>query len=84
MGREEIEIIGPAIAQLQREGIRAIGPLPADTMFHKSARKTYDVAICMYHDQALIPAKSLAFDKAVNVHTGLAFHTHFPRSWHCL
>ena len=54
-------------------GIDAIGPLPADTMFHKSARETYDVALCMYHDQALIPAKMLGFDDAVNVTLGLPF-----------
>ncbi|MCP4933637.1 MAG: 4-hydroxythreonine-4-phosphate dehydrogenase, partial [bacterium] len=51
----------------------ALGPLPADTMFHERARKTYDVAICMYHDQALIPAKTLGFDDAVNVTLGLPF-----------
>jgi len=73
MGREEIEIIAPAVEILQNEGIRAIGPLPADTMFHESARKAYDVAICMYHDQALIPAKALGFDDAVNVTLGLPF-----------
>ncbi len=59
MGREEVDIIQPAIQRLRAEGIDAIGPLPADTMFHDDARKRYDVAICMYHDQALIPAKAL-------------------------
>ena len=56
-----------------REGIEVRGPLPADTMFHDAARKTYDCAICMYHDQALIPIKTLAFDDAVNVTLGLPF-----------
>ncbi len=73
MGREEIEIIVPAIEQLRAEGLAVEGPLPADTMFHASARQNYDVAICMYHDQALIPAKTLAFDDAVNVTLGLPF-----------
>ena len=73
MGSEDEAIIAPAIAALRAEGIDAIGPLPADTMFHKRARATYDVAICMYHDQALIPAKTLAFDEAVNATLGLPF-----------
>lgn len=73
MGREEIDMIAPVIADLQAEGIDAFGPLPADTMFHARARATYDVAICMYHDQALIPAKALAFDESVNVTLGLPF-----------
>ncbi len=73
MGREEIELIEPAIEKLRADGICAIGPLPADTMFHKRARETYDVALCMYHDQALIPAKTLAFDDGVNVTLGLPF-----------
>jgi 4-hydroxythreonine-4-phosphate dehydrogenase len=73
MGREEIEIIAPAIRALQAEGIDVRGPLPADTMFHASARARYDAAICMYHDQALIPAKTLAFDDGVNVTLGLPF-----------
>jgi 4-hydroxythreonine-4-phosphate dehydrogenase len=73
MGREEIEIIAPAIDMLRREGIDATGPLPADTMFHDAARETYDVAICMYHDQALIPAKALGFEDSVNVTLGLPF-----------
>lgn len=73
MGHEDTEIVKPAIEQLKASGINAWGPLPADTMFHKSARKTYDVAICMYHDQALIPAKTLGFDDAVNVTLGLPF-----------
>jgi 4-hydroxythreonine-4-phosphate dehydrogenase len=73
MGHEDAQIIEPAIAHLKSKGIDAWGPLPADTMFHKRARETYDVAICMYHDQALIPAKTLGFDDAVNVTLGLPF-----------
>jgi 4-hydroxythreonine-4-phosphate dehydrogenase len=73
MGREEIDIILPAIEAARARGVDVIGPLPADTMFHDEARKTYDVAITMYHDQALIPAKALAFDSAVNVTLGLPF-----------
>lgn len=73
MGHEDEAIIRPAIEALQREGIDARGPLPADTMFHAPARATYDAAICMYHDQALIPAKALAFDETVNVTLGLPF-----------
>jgi len=73
LGREEIDVIAPAIERVRREGIDARGPLPADTMFHDAARKTYDCAICMYHDQALIPIKTLAFDDGVNVTLGLPF-----------
>ena len=73
LGLEDDAIIRPAVEQLQREGIAAFGPLPADTMFHKQARANYDCAICMYHDQALIPAKALAFDETVNVTLGLPF-----------
>jgi 4-hydroxythreonine-4-phosphate dehydrogenase len=73
IGREEIEIIAPAIGRLAARGIDAKGPFSADTMFHAQARKTYDVAICMYHDQALIPIKTLAFDSGVNVTLGLPF-----------
>jgi 4-hydroxythreonine-4-phosphate dehydrogenase len=73
MGREEITIIMPAIEALRAEGIDAIGPLPADTMFHPKARARYDVALTMYHDQGLIPAKTLAFDEGVNVTLGLPF-----------
>ena len=73
MGREEIEIIAPAVDQLRKQGIEVEGPLPADTMFHQQARKHYDVALCMYHDQALIPAKTLGFDDAANVTLGLPF-----------
>ncbi|HEY8580838.1 MAG TPA: 4-hydroxythreonine-4-phosphate dehydrogenase PdxA [Beijerinckiaceae bacterium] len=73
MGREDIEIVAPAVARLQAEGIDARGPLPADTMFHAAARARYDAAVCMYHDQALIPVKTLAFESAVNVTLGLPF-----------
>jgi 4-hydroxythreonine-4-phosphate dehydrogenase len=71
LGREEIEIIEPAIAALAAEGWRVSGPLPADTMFHARARANYDAALCMYHDQALIPIKALHFEEAVNVTLGL-------------
>ena len=66
-------MVRPAVERLQAEGIDARGPLPADTMFHAAARATYDVALAMYHDQALIPIKTLAFDHAVNVTLGLPF-----------
>jgi 4-hydroxythreonine-4-phosphate dehydrogenase len=73
IGNEERTIIGPAVEKLRAEGIDIRGPLPADTMFHDAARRTYDCAVCMYHDQALIPIKTLAFDDAVNVTLGLPF-----------
>ncbi len=73
MGNEEIEMIAPVLEQLRGDGIEIAGPLPADTMFHARARKGYDVAICMYHDQALIPIKTLDFDHGVNVTLGLPF-----------
>ena len=73
MGREEIEIIAPALEQLRREGLNVAGPLPADTMFHARARERYDAALCMTHDQALIPIKTIAFDSAVNLTLGLPF-----------
>ena len=73
LGTEELTIVTPAIEILRGEGIDVRGPLPADTMFHDAARKTYDCAICMYHDQALIPVKTLAFEDAVNVTLGLPF-----------
>jgi 4-hydroxythreonine-4-phosphate dehydrogenase len=73
IGREDETVIHPAIQILRDEGIDAIGPLPADTMFHDEARARYDAAICMYHDQALIPAKALGFDDSVNVTLGLPF-----------
>jgi 4-hydroxythreonine-4-phosphate dehydrogenase len=73
LGDEEKTIVAPAVEILRGEGIEIRGPLPADTMFHDAARKTYDCAICMYHDQALIPVKTLAFEDAVNVTLGLPF-----------
>jgi 4-hydroxythreonine-4-phosphate dehydrogenase len=73
LGVEDRTIVAPAIEKLRAEGIDARGPLPADTMFHAAARARYDAALCMYHDQALIPIKTLAFDHAVNVTLGLPF-----------
>jgi len=73
MGQEEITLIAPVIARLRAEGMDIAGPLPADTMFHDAARAGYDVAIAMYHDQALIPIKTLDFDRGVNVTLGLPF-----------
>ncbi|MDE2373749.1 MAG: 4-hydroxythreonine-4-phosphate dehydrogenase PdxA, partial [Hyphomicrobiales bacterium] len=73
LGEEDRTIVAPAVARLVAEGINARGPLPADTLFSNKARQTYDVALCMYHDQALIPIKTLAFDHAVNVTLGLPF-----------
>jgi 4-hydroxythreonine-4-phosphate dehydrogenase len=71
MGDEDALIVAPAVERLRAEGIDARGPLPSDTMFHAEARASYDVAICMYHDQALIPIKTLDFDRGVNVTLGL-------------
>jgi len=71
LGREEIDIIEPAIAALATEGWRVSGPHPADTLFHATARAAYDAALCMYHDQALIPLKALHFEEGVNVTLGL-------------
>jgi len=73
MGRQEIEVIAPAIADLRAEGLWVTGPHPADTLFHRAARRTYDAAIAMYHDQALIPFKTIAFETGVNVTLGLPF-----------
>ena len=73
LGREETEIIGPAIDILTADGLEVTGPHPADTLFHEEARKTYDAAICMYHDQALVPLKTLDFHRGVNVTLGLPF-----------
>ena len=73
LGTEEQTIVAPAVEMLRKEGFEIRGPLPADTMFHDAARQTYDCAICMYHDQALIPVKTLAFHDAVNVTLGLPF-----------
>jgi len=70
-GREEIEIISPAIEALRARGIDATGPYPADALFAPHARSGYDVAVCMYHDQALIPLKALDFDAGVNMTLGL-------------
>ncbi len=73
LGREEIEIIIPALHKLRDDGYNVTGPHPADTIFHDRARQGYDAAIAMYHDQALIPVKAIAFDTAVNVTLGLPF-----------
>lgn len=71
IGREEIDLIEPAIAQLCAEGIDATGPFAADTLFHPRARAAYDAALCCYHDQALVPIKTLHFDEGVNITLGL-------------
>jgi 4-hydroxythreonine-4-phosphate dehydrogenase len=71
LGREEREIVIPAVEQLKREGLSVRGPLPADSLFHGEARATYDAALCLYHDQALIPLKALDFEHGVNVTLGL-------------
>jgi 4-hydroxythreonine-4-phosphate dehydrogenase len=73
LGREEIDIITPAIEAAKRKGLDVTGPHPADTLFHAGARATYDAAIAMYHDQALVPFKTLAFEEGVNVTLGLPF-----------
>lgn len=73
MGGEEASIIAPAIAQLREDGLDVSGPAPADTLFHAAARRGYDAAICMYHDQALIPLKTLDFAGGVNMTLGLPF-----------
>jgi 4-hydroxythreonine-4-phosphate dehydrogenase len=73
LGHEDAAVVRPAVEALVAAGIAATGPLPADTMFHEEARRTYDAALCMYHDQALIPVKTLGFDEAVNVTLGLPF-----------
>jgi 4-hydroxythreonine-4-phosphate dehydrogenase len=73
LGAEEQEIIAPAVEELRSEGLSVTGPHPADTLFHAAARKRYDAALCMYHDQALVPFKTLAFDSGVNVTLGLPF-----------
>ncbi|MDE2578523.1 MAG: 4-hydroxythreonine-4-phosphate dehydrogenase PdxA [Hyphomicrobiales bacterium] len=73
MGREEVDVIAPAIVKLRALGVDARGPYPADTMFHAKARARYDAALCMTHDQALIPIKTIAFETAVNVTLGLPF-----------
>jgi 4-hydroxythreonine-4-phosphate dehydrogenase len=73
IGNEDERIVRPAVAALAAEGIAASGPLPADSLFREAALATYDAALCMYHDQALIPVKTLAFTGTVNVTLGLPF-----------
>src|SRR5205085_2968668 len=73
LGVEDRDVVRPAVEHLVAAGIDVRGPLPADSLFHAEARATYDVALAMYHDQALIPIKTLAFDHAVNVTLGLPF-----------
>ncbi|MEK6204124.1 MAG: 4-hydroxythreonine-4-phosphate dehydrogenase PdxA, partial [Amylibacter sp.] len=73
MGSEEIDLIIPLLDKIRTQGIKLLGPLPADTMFHPTARAKYDVAVCMYHDQALIPLKTLNFSVGVNTTLGLPF-----------
>jgi 4-hydroxythreonine-4-phosphate dehydrogenase len=73
MGREEIDVIIPALKQLKAEGLDVLGPLSADTAFHAEARAAYDAILCMYHDQALIPVKTLDFHGGINVSLGLPF-----------
>ena len=73
MGTEELTLLEPVLETLRRDGINLIGPMSADTMFHSTARKGYDAALCMYHDQALIPIKTIDFDRGVNTTLGLSF-----------
>jgi 4-hydroxythreonine-4-phosphate dehydrogenase len=73
LGDEDLTVVRPAVERLKAEGIDAHGPSPADSLFHRAARASYDVVLAMYHDQALIPIKTLAFDHAVNVTLGLPF-----------
>ena len=73
LGREDLDIVAPAVVALRAKGIEARGPLPPDTMFHAAARAGYDAALCMYHDQALIPLKTIDFHGGVNVTLGLPF-----------
>jgi len=73
LGREEIDVIAPAVAELRAAGIDVAGPAPADTLFHAQARAGYDAALCMYHDQALIPLKTIDFERGVNITLGLPF-----------
>lgn len=73
IGTEDRDVVAPAIAALRADGIDAFGPLPADTMFHEEAREGYDLALCMYHDQALIPVKTVGFHIGVNTTLGLPF-----------
>lgn len=73
IGREDVDIIAPVLDTLRTAGMTVTGPHSADTLFHTAARRTYDAAVCMYHDQALIPIKTIAFDEGVNVTLGLPF-----------
>jgi 4-hydroxythreonine-4-phosphate dehydrogenase len=73
LGREDVDIVAPAVADLVRAGVGAFGPLAADSLFHPGARATYDAVLCMYHDQALIPIKTIDFERGVNVTLGLPF-----------
>ena len=73
LGREEIDIISPAVSQLVSDGLSVTGPFSADTLFHTSARQHYDAVLCMYHDQALIPLKTIDFDGGVNMTLGLPY-----------
>ena len=73
LGREELEIIGPALETLRADGLRVAGPAPADSLFHELAREGYDAALCMYHDQALSPLKTIDFAEGVNITLGLPF-----------
>lgn len=73
MGREDMDLIAPVVAELRASGLDVTGPHPADTLFHAAARARYDAVVAMYHDQALIPLKTLAFDTGVNVTLGLPF-----------
>ncbi|MGD1868189.1 MAG: 4-hydroxythreonine-4-phosphate dehydrogenase PdxA [Neomegalonema sp.] len=73
IGREEIEMITPVLDRMRSQGMHLLGPSPADTLFHEAARERYDAAVCMFHDQALIPVKTLAFDEGVNATLGLPF-----------
>lgn len=73
MGAEDLDVISPVLKTLQKRGYDIFGPMSADTMFHARARQTYDAAICMYHDQALIPIKTIDFDRGVNITLGLPF-----------
>jgi 4-hydroxythreonine-4-phosphate dehydrogenase len=73
LGLEDSHVVAPAVERLRAEGIAASGPFPADTLFHPKARAGYDVVLAMYHDQALVPIKTIALDEAVNVTLGLPF-----------
>lgn len=73
MGHEELDWMMSLIQQIDLPGVTLTGPMPPDTMFHPAARARYDAAICMYHDQALIPIKTIDFDRGVNITLGLPF-----------